>query len=273
MFQFPKSEEDWKRIATDFEQKWQFPHCLGAIDGKHVAITLPPGCGSEYFNYKGHHSMVLPAIVDAQYRFILCDFGTNGRVSDGGVLLNTLFYEKLQRKELSIPENQMVRGSTRYLPFVFVADDAFPLRRDMMKPFRQSDLNTHAKKVYNYRVCRARRIVENAFGIMASRFRIFHTAINIEPRRVESVVMASCVLHNFLMTKVGNDYAPTECFDQERLDEGSIIEGLTTEGSTMQHLQRNSVGNTHEVAKRVREEFMEYFIDEGSVHWQNNFIH
>lgn len=70
VFQFPKSEEDWKRIATDFEQKWQFPHCLGAIDGKHVAITLPPGCGSEYFNYKGHHSMVLLAIVDAQYRFI-----------------------------------------------------------------------------------------------------------------------------------------------------------------------------------------------------------
>lgn len=52
-----------------------------------MAITAPMGIGSEYYNYKKQHSMVLMAIVDAQYQFILCDFGTNRRVSDGGVFL------------------------------------------------------------------------------------------------------------------------------------------------------------------------------------------
>lgn len=94
MLQFPKTEEEWRIIAREFEQKWNFPHCLGAIDGKHVEIVPPSNSGSFYYNYKHRHSMVLLAIVNAKYRLLLVDFGTNGRVSDGGVLLNTKFYEK-----------------------------------------------------------------------------------------------------------------------------------------------------------------------------------
>ena len=137
------------------------------MDGKHIEIIPPNGSGTEFYNYKGRHSMVLLAIVDAKYQFLMCDFGTNGRVSDGGVLQNTKFFEKLQNKHLRIPTEENVRNTTRSLPYVFVADDAFPLRVDMLKPFRQADLICQNRKVYNYRVSRARRIVENAFGIMA----------------------------------------------------------------------------------------------------------
>nr|XP_034837881.1 uncharacterized protein LOC117994110 [Maniola hyperantus] len=135
-FKFPRSEEEWKDVAKVFEKRWNFPHCLGAMDGKHIAIFLPAGCGSEYFNYKNHHSMVLFAIVDGNYRFILCDFGTNGRISDGGVLKNTMFFQKLDNNLLCIPTDTVVANSTRKLPYVFVADDAFPLRTDLIKPFR-----------------------------------------------------------------------------------------------------------------------------------------
>lgn len=96
--------------------------------------------------------MVLMAIVDAQYQFILCDFGTNGSVSDGGVLQNTKFFQMLQNNELSIPAEELVTNSSRHLPYVFVADDAFPLISDIMKPFRQADLTSSEKKIYNYRV-------------------------------------------------------------------------------------------------------------------------
>ena len=134
-----------------FEDKWNFPHCLGSIDGKHVNIIPPNGSGSRYYNYKGQHSLVLMAIVDANYQFILCDFGTNGRISDGGVLQNTSFFEKLERNQLNIPAEDNVPNTTTILPYVFVADDAFPLRPDMIKPFRLADASSQERKIFNYR--------------------------------------------------------------------------------------------------------------------------
>lgn len=216
--------------------------------------------------------MVLLAIVDAKYQFIMCDFGTNGRVSDGGVLQNTKFFEKLQNNLLNIPGESKIRNCSRSLPYVFVADDAFPLRVDMMKPFRQADLTFQDRKIYNYRVSRARRIVENAFGILASRFRIFHTPINLEPNKIESVVMATCVLHNFLMKVVPNFYSPPECFDRENTEDGTTVLGYHTTDSRMQRLDRKNPGNTAFSAKKMREDFMNYFVNEGQIPWQLNFI-
>lgn len=215
--------------------------------------------------------MVLLAIVDAKYRFIMCDFGTNGRVSDGGVLQNTVFYKKLEKNLLKIPVEEKINNSLKVLPYVFVTDDAFPLRCDMMKPFRQADLNSQDRKIFNYRLSRARRIVENAFGILAARFRIFHTQINIEPNNIESVVMASCALHNFLIAHSRNHYSPSECFDQENAENGTILPGLHA-GDHMIPLNRRGYGNTALNAKNIREQFMDYFSNEGSVPWQNNFI-
>ena len=135
----------------------------------------------------------------------------------------------------------------------------------MLKPFRQADLICQERKIYNYRVSRARRIVENAFGIMASRFRIFHTQINIGPDNIDSVVMASCVLHNFLMKSVPNSYSPPESFDRVNMEDGTIVSGFHTSN-------RRNPGNTSNDAKKVRQDFINYFVNEGQVPWQNNFI-
>lgn len=77
-FQTPVDAEQWKEIANAFEAKWQFPHCVGAIDGKHVNIKPPPGSGSYFYNYKGTHSIVLMVIVNANYEFVYIDVGANG---------------------------------------------------------------------------------------------------------------------------------------------------------------------------------------------------
>ena len=125
----PQSEEEWKHVADDFQNKWQFPYCLGAVDGKHIKIykKKTPNSGSRYFNYKGTFNVVLMAIVDANYELLMADVGRNGRISDGGVIRNTLFHDKLIKGELNISPPARLPGSDKTVPFVFISDEAFQL--------------------------------------------------------------------------------------------------------------------------------------------------
>lgn len=271
-FQFPNSQEKWRAIAAKFEARWQFPHCIGAMDGKHIDIVPPADSGSYYFNYKGKHSMVLLAIVDAEYRFLLVDFGTNGRVSDGGVLQNTVFYEKLITDNLHIPPPDDVCDNFTNVPYVFVADDAFPLRIDTLKPFRQGQLDSPEKEVFNYRISRARHVVENVFGILSSRFRIFHRSINLDPKNIEKVVIAACALHNFLINEQKTTYVSHNMLYEEDRTDGSVIsEGCDSHTSQMVPLncRRGNCGND---AKAMRDKFMHYFMNDGELPWQNKHV-
>ncbi|XP_026482678.1 uncharacterized protein LOC113390772 [Ctenocephalides felis] len=232
---------------------------IRAIDGKHIDIIPPSGSGSYYYNYECPHSMVLLAIVNAKHQFIVCDFGVKGGISDRGILQTTELYDKLQKNELEIPSHEPIKNSSEILPYVFIADDAFALRTHMMKPFRHSDLTSKNKKIYNYRVCRDRRFVENAFGILVSRFRIFKTPINVEPNNIDRIVLASCALHNYLMSNSTNSYTYAECFDRENMKQGCITPGSTSNDSNMKHLDQRYLGNSPNAAKIVREKYVHYF--------------
>jgi hypothetical protein len=115
---------------------WQFENCLGAVDGKHVAIKQPPGSGSYFYNYKGFFSVVLLAIVNANYEFIYVSCGTNGRISDGGVIKNTDFYELLMSDSLKLPQPVTMPGIQNKLPYVFIGDKAFSLTTNFMTPYK-----------------------------------------------------------------------------------------------------------------------------------------
>ncbi|XP_034052980.1 protein ANTAGONIST OF LIKE HETEROCHROMATIN PROTEIN 1-like [Gymnodraco acuticeps] len=129
--------EDWRAIAAGFQERWEFPNCVGAIDGKHVVIQAPANAGSLYFNYKSTHSLVLLAVVDAEYLFRVVDVGGFGRSSDSGSLRNSAFGESLRDGSLQLPPDTVIAGSERRgpLPHVFVGDEAFPLLDNLLRPF------------------------------------------------------------------------------------------------------------------------------------------
>lgn len=80
----PETKEDWLKVSKEYDEKWNFPHCIGAMDGKHVQLQAPVASGSNFFNYNSTFSIVLFALVDADYNFLYADVGCQGRISDGG---------------------------------------------------------------------------------------------------------------------------------------------------------------------------------------------
>ncbi|XP_071575542.1 uncharacterized protein [Temnothorax nylanderi] len=159
------SPELWMQVAKDFYSKWQFPNCVGAIDGRHIQIQAPANSGSEFFNYKKYFSLVLMASCDASYKFTWVDIGQYGSMSDGGVWNNSTLADALEHEETKLPPLKMLPGSHIKFPHVFVADEAFPLKPYLMRPYPRAALQDK-QRVFNYRLSRARRVIENTFGIL-----------------------------------------------------------------------------------------------------------
>lgn len=220
---------------------------MGALDGKHVAITKPDNSGSLYFNYKGHYSIVLLALVNAKKEFIMVDAGMNGRISDGGVMFYSRFGEIFQENKLNLPPPASLPNTTDLFPFVFVADEAFALHNNLLKPYSQKLLN-ESQNTFNKRLSRARVNVENAFGILNSRFGVFQKPINLHPSKATVVTLTCCYLHNFLAK-------------ENQLYLGS--DRTLLEGENLLNLQSTLQRNSSTVTKAVRDKFCNYYNNEG----------
>lgn len=259
MFQVPNNEE-WNEVESGFRTRWNFPGCHGAIDGKHITIEAPPNCGSEYFNYKGSNSVVLMAVVDHDYCFRYVNIGANGRNSDAGIFKNSRLRNNLE-------SNLLPKGG------FFVGDDAFPLKTYLLKPYSGSNL-TEKQKIFNYRVSRARRIVENAFGILASRFRIFHKPIPTDVSTTEKIIRASCAMHNWLRLSSPGHYFPRGCVDDEDINSGTITEGTWRREliAGLPSITDHNSNYASRTARQLRDNYADFFCGAGAVSWQNRMI-
>lgn len=148
----PNSENEWKVVVHHFADKWNFPHCFGAMDGKHCRIDPPLKSGSLYYNYKETFSIVLLALVDAELRFIYIYVGTNGRVSDKGVWNKSTFKTLLERNELKIPQPSPLPGTEDNFPFIIVADEGFTLSEKVLILFPKEQCSGKKnRRIFNYR--------------------------------------------------------------------------------------------------------------------------
>lgn len=146
----PTTEQEWQEVSKEFYLRWDFPNCLGALDGKHIKFRAPHSSGSYFFNYKGENSIVLLALVDAKYKFLYINVGTNGRISDGGVLRESFLSKAIKTNCVNFPDDVPLPGRIMKVPYVIIADDAFPLCNRILKPFPGQSL-THDCQIFNYR--------------------------------------------------------------------------------------------------------------------------
>ena len=104
------STDEWKRISKEFYDLWDFPNCCGASDGKHVTVQAPVSSGSSFYNYKGTFSLVLLAVCDARYRYIV-DICDEGHQNDNGVFRNGDFGIALLEGKLGLPQPEKLPNS------------------------------------------------------------------------------------------------------------------------------------------------------------------
>lgn len=202
--------EDWLRISKTFAARADYPHCCGAVDGKHVRIISPSHSGSDFFNHKRFFSIVLMAVADANYCFTCIDVGAYGKESDSNVLKNTVLGQRIYTNSLNLPQPKPLCTDTDSVPvpYMFVADEAFALAENVMRPYPGRNL-THERRIFNYRLSRARRFVECAFGILANKWRIFHRPIDVSCDFADTIIKACCVLHNFVRQRDGYNFEDT----------------------------------------------------------------
>ncbi|XP_050293622.1 uncharacterized protein LOC126734133 [Anthonomus grandis grandis] len=160
------SKEIFAQTSKEFSHLWNFPNCMGCIDGNHVRISCPPHSGTMFSNYKKFYSIVLLGVCDAKYRFHVIDVGGFGKQSDGATFASCDFYHMIKNNQVDIPDDACLPGTNFTTPLVFLADEAFPLSVSVLTPHNVENLNDE-KMVFNKR--HARKSIECTFGIMFSK--------------------------------------------------------------------------------------------------------
>jgi hypothetical protein len=216
-----------------------------------------------YCNYKQDFSIVLLAMVDGNYCFRYVGIGAPARHSDGGIFNHCSLKEKTENNELNIPED-----------FVMIGDSGFPLKTNLMRPYPRKNANKE-NQIYNYRRSRARCTVENAFGILVSRFRVLEKPICTKVDTVKKIVRTTCAIHNWLRVNSDSNYFAESLIDCEDVDNCTVKPGtwrIETQRLGLRNLEPLQPRFSEKAARNKWDRYREYFNGVGRVPWQEQMI-
>ncbi|XP_041483828.1 putative nuclease HARBI1 [Lytechinus variegatus] len=270
VFSCPTTPDEWREVARTYADRWNFDHVCGALDGKHVAIRNPPGSGTIYYNYKGFYSLILLALVDGNYKFLWADVGNPGSSSDAQVFNHSPLRRGLENGTLGLPDPEPLPDDDRDTPYFLIGDDAFPLRTWMQKPYSNRE-QTDEERIFNYRLSRARRVVENSFGILAHRWRCLLSTLQLDPEKARTVIMACMCLHNLMRDR----FPGLQNIDVDHEDElGNHIPGAWRNAAVLQDVERVGGGyQANKEGKKLRTYLKHYYNSPvGSLPWQQHMI-
>ncbi|XP_014213350.1 protein ANTAGONIST OF LIKE HETEROCHROMATIN PROTEIN 1-like [Copidosoma floridanum] len=213
------SKNRWLKMAQEFEEKWDFPHCIGAIDAVH--IVMQPSSNESPSKQKSNerNSIVLLAICDANFIFTFVDMGTYG--CNGEIFRASQIGCAFENNDMNLPKpSPLNENDTENFPYVLVGDEAFPLKTYLLRPYPQKDCIEVSRLNFNCRLIRAQKTIETCLGILSSRWQIFSKTINMDVDKTMKIVQACVCLHNWLRLSdlSGNScvrYMTTELVDQK----------------------------------------------------------
>ncbi|XP_064077660.1 putative nuclease HARBI1 [Macrobrachium nipponense] len=267
----PTTEQGWRDLADQWYQRWNFPYTVGAIDGKYVACKAPRNSAPEFYNYKGFQSVILFAMVDADYKFTYIDVSGNGSSSDAQIYNESDLHRGLDQNRIhGFPQPDLLPNDNQDVPYFIIGNDAFSLRTYLMKPYSTRNL-THEERIFNYRLSRARWVMENAFGILTNRFQILLTTMQHHHETVRIIVEACCILHNLMRTRY--PVLQNRLVDRAQPD-GNLQPGAWREGQNLDDTVVVQGPNTASRDGKRQRNLLKHWCNSpaGSVDWQERMV-
>lgn len=152
----------------------------------------------------------------------------------------------------NLPNPVQIPGFDKSLPYVLIADKAYPLRQDLMKSFRGKHL-TQKQQHFNDTLNQARSVVERSFGQTVTQFQILKGPIDMAKWRIDVIVLGCFLLHNLIIDKEQRSY--------EMISE-TVVDNFVRSSDQVSQMRReisNSESELIDAPNEVRDFLVEYF--------------
>jgi hypothetical protein len=115
-------------------------------------------------------------------------------------------FRHLEAVSFNLPPPRQIPHTNATLPYVLLGDQGYLLKEYLMRRYpTDNDRMCRQKEIFNYRLSRARRTVECAFGILVVKWRCLKTELQVDAHHVDKIVRTVCLLHNIILDKEAVD--------------------------------------------------------------------